>query len=78
MGELGEEWSKNFDENEMINNETLNAISLNVYKSNSCTLYITLFVLYLVTSFISSVFISFYWYLKRILQMLITSINEDY
>ena len=78
MGKLGEEWSKNFDENEMINNETLNAISLNVYKSNSCTLYITLFVLYLVTSFISSVFISFYWYLKRILQMLITSINEDY
>ena len=78
MGELGEEWSKNIDENEMIYNETLNAISLNVYKSNSCTLYITLFVLYLVTSVISSVFISFYWYLKRILQMLITSINEDY
>ena len=80
VGQLVEECGKNIDENEMIYNETLNAISLNVYKKvcGSCTLCIVLFVIFLVTStIISSVFIDFYWYSKKILQMLITSINEN-
>ena len=46
----------------MIFNETLN-VSLSDYKCGSCTLYIALFVVYLVTStIISTVFIYFYWY----------------
>ena len=50
-GSLVEECSKNTDENEMIYNETLNAISLNVYKKvcGSCTLCIVLFAVLLVT-----------------------------
>ena len=65
----------------MIYNETLNEITLNDYKKmcGSCTLYIILFVVFLVTStVISSVFIYFYWYSKKKLQMLITNINENY
>ena len=49
----------------MIYNEILNTISLNDCKNvcGSCTLYIVLFVVFLVTStVISSVFIYFYWY----------------
>ena len=48
----------------MIYNETLNTIPLNDYKKvcGSCTLYIILFVVFLVTS---SVFTYFYWYLKK-------------
>ena len=75
VGELVEECSKNIDENELIYNGTLNAIPLNVYKKvcGYCTLYIVLFVVFLVTStVISSVFIHFYWYSKKILQMPIT------
>ena len=56
-----------FDENEMIYSETLDAISLNVYKRvcGSCTLCIVLFAVFLVTStVISTVFICFYWYSK--------------
>ena len=52
----------------MIYNETLNEITLNDYKKmcGSCTLYIILFVVFLVTStVISSVFIYFYWYSKK-------------
>ena len=50
----------------MIYNETLN-VSLSDYKCNSCTLYIVLFVVFLVTStVISIVFIYFYWYSKKI------------
>ena len=61
----------------MIYNESLN-VSLNDYKCNFCTLYIVLFVIFLVTSIvISAVFIYFYWYSKKILQIFITSINEN-
>ena len=59
----------------MIYNETLNAIPLNDYKKvcGSCTLYIVLFVVFLLTSIvISSVFIYFYWYSKKTLEMPIT------
>ena len=49
----------------MVYNETLNA-SLSDYKCNSCTLYIALFVVILLTSIvISSVFIYIQWYLKE-------------
>ena len=49
----------------MIYNETLN-VSLSDYKCGSCTLYIVLFVVFLVTSvIISAVFIYFHWYLKK-------------
>ena len=62
---LVEKCSKNIDENEVIDNGTLNA-SLSDYKCNSCALYIVLFVVILVTNIvISSVFIYIYWYLKR-------------
>ena len=61
---LVEECYKNIDKNEMICNETLN-VSLSDYKCNSCTLYIVLFAVFLITSvIISAVFINFYWYLK--------------
>ena len=52
----------------MIYNETLNTIPLNDCKNvcGSCTLYIVLFVVFLVTStVISSVFIYFYWYSRK-------------
>ena len=62
---LVEECSKNIDENGMIYNETLN-VSLSDYKCGSCTLYIALFLVFLVTStVISTVFIYFYWYSKN-------------
>ena len=65
----------------MIYNETLNATPLNDYKKvcGSCTLYIVLFAVFLVTSTaISAVFIYFYRYSKKILQMPITSINDNF
>ena len=65
----------------MIYNETLDTIPLNDYKKvcGSCTLYIVLFVVFLVTStVISSVFIYFYWYSKKILQMPIININDNF
>ena len=46
----------------------LDAIPLNDYKKvcNSCTIYIVLFVVFLITSIcITSVFIYFQWYLKK-------------
>ena len=57
----------------MLYNETLDVISLNaillkVYKKvcGSCTLYIVLFAVFFIASIcISSVFIYFYWYLKK-------------
>ena len=77
-GLLVEECSKNIDENEAIYNETLN-LSLSDYKCNSCTLYIVLFIIFLVIStVISTTFIYFYWYSKKILQIFITSINENF
>ena len=60
-----EECSKNIDGNDMIYNETVK-VSLSDYKCGSCTLYIVLFVVFLVTSvIISAIFISFHWYLKE-------------
>ena len=52
----------------MTYNETLNAITLNSYKKvyKSCTLYVALFAVFLVTSTgISTVFIYFYCYSKK-------------
>ena len=49
-------------------NETLDVIPSNVYKNVyiSCMVYIALFVVFLITSIcICSVFIYFYWYLKK-------------
>ena len=73
IDKLVEECSKNIDENEMLYNETLNdilldAILLNGYEKvcGSCTLYIVLFAVFLITStVISSVFIYFYWCSKK-------------
>ena len=76
VGELVEEFSKNIDENEMIYNETLNAILLNTILLNdykkvfgSCTLYIVLFAVFLVINTI--IFIHFYWYSKKYYQWLL-------
>ena len=70
IDQLVEKCSENIDENEMICNRILND-----YKSSSCALYIVLFDLFLVTNIvISSVFIYFYWYLKK-LQIFTTNIN---
>ena len=60
----------------MIYNETLDGITLNAYKKvcGSCTLYIVLSTVFLVTTtVISTVFIYIYWYSK----MLITSVNKN-
>ena len=76
-----EECSENVDENEIIYNGTLNAIPLNDYKKvcGSCTLYIVLFAVFLVTNtVISTVFIYFHWYLKKMLPMHITNINDKF
>ena len=64
----------------MIYNGTLNAVPLNDYKSvcSSYTIYIVLFAILLVIStIISSVFIFFLWYLKRINTNTITIINAN-
>ena len=53
---------------EMLHNETLDLISLNNYKKvcSSCTIYIVLFVIFLVIRIvISGVFVYFYWYSKK-------------
>ena len=63
-----EECSENINGNELLYNETLNAIPLNVYKKvcNSCVLYIVLFVVFLIASICTCcVFIYFHWYLKK-------------
>ena len=71
--QLVKECSENIDGNEMLYNETLDAISLNtiplnVYKKvcNSCTIHIILFPVFFITSIcISSVFIYSHWYLRK-------------
>ena len=66
---LVEECSENIYENETLDIIPLDAIPLNVYKKvcNFCMVYIVLFVVSLITSIcICSVFIYFYWYLKKI------------
>ena len=71
IDQLVEKSSENIDENEMIYNRTLND-----YKSSYCKLYIVLFVVFLVTNIvISSVFIYFHWYLKK-LKIFTTNINN--
>ena len=75
---LVEECSENIDGKKIIYNETfevisLNAVLLNVYKKlcGSCTLYILLFAVFFITTIcICSVFIYFYWYLKKIMFVL--------
>ena len=68
VDKLVEECIKNIDENEMIYNETFDQIPLIFYKKvcGFCTVYIVLFVIYLVIStVISAVFVCFYWYSKK-------------
>ena len=69
IDKLVEECSENIDGNEMPYNETLDVISLNVYKKmcNSCTMYIVLFVLFFIRSIciISVLIYFFYCYLKN-------------
>ena len=61
IDKLVEECSENIDGNEMIYNETLNE-----NLCNSCTIYIVLFVIFLIISLsIRSVFIYFHWHLKN-------------
>ena len=52
----------------MLDNETLNAIPLNVYKKicNSCTVYIVLFVIFLIRNIcICCIFMYFHWYFEN-------------
>ena len=73
IDKLLEECCENIYGNEMLYNETLDAVSLdaillNDYKKvcNSCTIYIVLFAIFSTTTIcISSVFIYFHWYLKK-------------
>ena len=52
--------------NETLNAIPLNAISLNTKARNSCTIYIVLFIIFLIISIsISSFIIYFHWYLKK-------------
>ena len=61
VDKLVEECSENINGNEMIYNENLNA---NV--CNYCTIYIVLFVIFLIISIsISTVFIYFHWFFKK-------------
>ena len=68
IDKLVEECSENIDGNEMLYNESLDVISLNVYKKvcSSCMVYSVSFVVFLITSICTCfVFIYFYWYLKK-------------
>ena len=76
-GSLEEECIENIDGNEMIYNETLN-VSLRDFKCGSGTVYIVLFVVFLVTStVISTVLFTFIGIQKRMLQIFTTNINAD-
>ena len=73
VDKLVEECSENIDGSEIIYNGTLNAIALDDYGNvcNSCAIYILSFVIFLITSIIiSSAFIYFHWYLKKIIFVL--------
>ena len=73
VDELVEKCSENIDGNEMLYNEALDIISLNDHKKvrNSGTIYRVLFAVFFITSIcISSVFIHFQWYLKKIMFVL--------
>ena len=68
VDKLVEECIENIYEDETLDIIPFNAIPLNVYKKvcNSCVVYIVLFAVFLITSICSSsVFIYFYWYLKK-------------
>ena len=70
IDKLVEECSENIDENEMTHNDYENMY-------NSCTIYIVFFVMmFLIIIGISSVFIYFYWYLKKS-NTNITNINPE-
>ena len=78
VDKLFEEYSKNYEGNKMLHNETLHAIPLNIIPlnaipmnavplnakvCNSCTIYMVLFFIFLIIRIcISSVFIYFHWY----------------
>ena len=69
IDKLVEECSENIDGNEILYNKNLNAIPLNVYKKvcNSCTVYIVLFVIFLITSIcICSVYLFLLVFKKRL------------
>ena len=71
VDKLLEECRENIDGNEMIYNKTVNAIPLNTKVCNSCTTYIVSFVIFLIISIsISSAFIYFNWYLKKVMFVL--------
>ena len=66
VNKLVEECSEGIDGNKMIYNDTVNEIPLNENVCNSCTIYIVLFIIFLIISInISSAFIYFHWYLKK-------------
>ena len=68
IDKLVEECSENIDGNKMLDNDTLYVISLNAIPCGSCTLYIvSLAVFFIISICISSAFIYFYWYLKKII-----------
>ena len=70
IDKLVEECTENIYESETFDIIPLNSIPFNAYKKlcNSCVVYIVLFVVFLITSiWISSVFIYFYWYSKKII-----------
>ena len=60
----------------MIYNETFNVL-LGDYKCGSCTLYIVLFVTFLVTSTLVSFLFAFIGIQKGILQIFTTNIHEN-
>ena len=74
IDKLVEECSENIDENKMLYNEMqfivlYSALPLNVHKKvcNSCTLYIVLFIIFLIANIsICCIFIYFHWYLRKI------------
>ena len=75
IDKLVEECSENIDENDLIYNSTLNDHK-NV--SGSSTVYIVLFATFLIISkSLTSVFIYFYWYLKRSNTNVVININPS-
>ena len=78
IDKLVEECGESIDGNKLLHNETFNGIFLNTIPLNDfkkvcgfCILYIVLLVIFFKTSIcISSVFIYFHWYLKKIIFVL--------
>ena len=65
---LVEECTENINEKELHSSEMIYNLTLNDYKKvcSSCTIYIALFVIFLIISTsISCVFIHFHWYFKK-------------